>query len=113
MRLKGLEPSRRKTPDPKSGASASSATSAICECKGKKKNIITCSLPCFFYKQEYFFSLLDGFRWVLSSTFQQFAGIVDDRVLAFLEVAVLQENGVIGCDTEFSVVLFTVVHGAG
>ena len=28
MRLKGLEPSRHKTPDPKSGASANSATSA-------------------------------------------------------------------------------------
>ena len=28
VRLKGLEPSRRKTPDPKSGASANSATSA-------------------------------------------------------------------------------------
>ena len=33
MRLKGLEPSRRKTPDPKSGASANSATSAS-GCKG-------------------------------------------------------------------------------
>lgn len=29
MRLKGLEPSRRETPDPKSGASANSATSAV------------------------------------------------------------------------------------
>ena len=29
VRLKGLEPSRRKTPDPKSGASANSATSAL------------------------------------------------------------------------------------
>ena len=28
VRLKGLEPSRRGTPDPKSGASANSATSA-------------------------------------------------------------------------------------
>ena len=29
VRLKGLEPSRPKTPDPKSGASTNSATSAI------------------------------------------------------------------------------------
>ena len=33
VRLKGLEPSRRETPDPKSGASANSATSAS-GCKG-------------------------------------------------------------------------------
>ena len=30
VRLKGLEPSRRGTPDPKSGASANSATGAGC-----------------------------------------------------------------------------------
>ena len=30
VRLKGLEPSRRGTPDPKSGASANSATGAWC-----------------------------------------------------------------------------------
>lgn len=29
VRLKGLEPSRPKTPDPKSGASTNSATSAF------------------------------------------------------------------------------------
>ena len=31
VRLKGLEPSRPKTPDPKSGASTNSATSAFCD----------------------------------------------------------------------------------
>ena len=42
VRLKGLEPSRRKAPDPKSGASANSATSAFFKkrCKFTKKNQI-------------------------------------------------------------------------
>ena len=31
VRAKGLEPSRRGTPDPKSGASANSATPAYCD----------------------------------------------------------------------------------
>ena len=34
VRLTGLEPARRKTPDPKSGASTNFATSAVCGCKG-------------------------------------------------------------------------------
>ena len=34
VRLIGLEPTRRKTPDPKSGASTNFATSAILRCKG-------------------------------------------------------------------------------
>ena len=33
VRLKGLEPSRPKTPDPKSGASTNSATSALVAAK--------------------------------------------------------------------------------
>ena len=33
VRLKGLEPSRPKTPDPKSGASTNSATSALVDAK--------------------------------------------------------------------------------
>ena len=33
MRLIGLEPTRRKTPDPKSGASTNFATGALCGCK--------------------------------------------------------------------------------
>ena len=33
VRLKGLEPSRPKTPDPKSGASTNSATSALADAK--------------------------------------------------------------------------------
>ncbi len=34
VRLIGLEPTRRETPDPKSGASTNFATSAILRCKG-------------------------------------------------------------------------------
>ena len=34
VRLIGLEPTRRKTPDPKSGASTNFATGAFCGCKG-------------------------------------------------------------------------------
>ena len=33
VRLIGLEPTRRKTPDPKSGASTNFATGALCGCK--------------------------------------------------------------------------------
>ena len=33
VRTKGLEPPRRKTPDPKSGAATNYATCAICDCK--------------------------------------------------------------------------------
>ena len=36
VRLIGLEPTRRKTPDPKSGASTNFATGAQCGCKGTK-----------------------------------------------------------------------------
>ncbi len=34
VRLIGLEPTRRKTPDPKSGASTNFATGALSGCKG-------------------------------------------------------------------------------
>ena len=36
VRLKGLEPSRSKTLDPKSSASTNSATSAFSGCKGSE-----------------------------------------------------------------------------
>ena len=38
VRLKGLEPSRPKTPDPKSGASTNSATSALCDIRSGREN---------------------------------------------------------------------------
>lgn len=38
VRLKGLEPSRPKTPDPKSGASTNSATSAFCDIRSGWEN---------------------------------------------------------------------------
>ena len=47
VRLKGLEPSRRKTLDPKSSASANSATSAVFTNAGAKLLIIP--LSCKFF----------------------------------------------------------------
>ena len=48
VRLKGLEPSRPKTPDPKSGASTNSATSALADAK-LVKNDETGKILCDFY----------------------------------------------------------------
>lgn len=48
VRLKGLEPSRPKTPDPKSGASTNSATSALADAK-LVKNGETGKILCDFY----------------------------------------------------------------
>ena len=48
VRLKGLEPSRHKTPDPKSGASTNSATSALADAK-LVKNGETGKILCDFY----------------------------------------------------------------
>ena len=48
VRLKGLEPSRPKTPDPKSGASTNSATSALVAAK-IVKNGETGKILCDFY----------------------------------------------------------------
>ena len=48
VRLKGLEPSRPKTPDPKSGASTNSATSALADAK-LVKNGETGKIFCDFY----------------------------------------------------------------
>lgn len=42
VRLKGLEPSRPKTPDPKSGASTNSATSALCDIRSGWENAAHC-----------------------------------------------------------------------
>ena len=48
VRLIGLEPTRRETPDPKSGASTNSATSALADAK-LVKNGETGKIFCDFY----------------------------------------------------------------
>ena len=48
VRLIGLEPTRRETPDPKSGASTNSATSALADAK-LVKNGETGKILCDFY----------------------------------------------------------------
>ena len=62
VRLKGLEPSRPKTPDPKSGASTNSATSALCDIRSGWGKCCTrlrkCSAKVTFFIRLYKFYLL-------------------------------------------------------
>ena len=65
VRLKGLEPSRRETPDPKSGASANSATSAghFLDCG--------CKITMFLAIMQIFFNFfaMNGHIWKQITTF--------------------------------------------
>ena len=49
VRLIGLEPTRRKTLDPKSSASTNFATGAFCGCKGNAFFLYMQIYLCFFY----------------------------------------------------------------
>ena len=49
VRLIGLEPTRRKTLDPKSSASTNFATGAFCGCKGNVFFLYMQIYLCFFY----------------------------------------------------------------
>ena len=64
VRTKGLEPPRRKTPDPKSGAATNYATCAVCDCKVshfflKHKSFAAFFSSIFLWIQRYGFCLLD------------------------------------------------------
>ena len=90
VRLTGLEPARRETPDPKSDASTNSATGAfllsflICGCKGTN-----------------FFSF-----------HQEFTGKFYQRIFSLDKVGICERHFIVGVDAEFRLLVMAVVHGA-
>ena len=92
VRLTGLEPARRETPDPKSGASTNSATGAL---------IATV--------------VIDSGRkgMIFFSFHQKFSGKFYQSIFAAAEVFVCQPDGIVGRDAEFGVLTVAVVHRAG
>ena len=90
VRLTGLEPARRETPDPKSDASTNSATGAlllsflICGCKGTN-----------------FFSF-----------HQEFTGKFYQRIFSLDKVGICERHFIVGVDAEFRLLVMAVVHWA-
>ena len=93
VRLTGLEPARRETPDPKSGASTNSATGAHMTSRGYRDS--------------------DCKGTKLFSFYQKFSGKFYDRIFAAYEILVTQSDCVVGRNAKLYLLLVAVVGGAG
>ena len=88
VRLIGLEPTRPESPDPKSGASTNSATSAFCR---------------FFCKR--------GCKVTNFSLFhQKFASKFYQSILSSCKIIVSKCHIMVGSDTELRILTVSVVH---
>ena len=109
VRLTGLEPARRKTPDPKSDASTNSATGACGDSlRVQKYNVFVkyANYSAFFFllSCNFTFLILPGFQdkvsFLRGTLFQQAACILNNSIDAKGEVSIGEGHMVVGFNAE-------------